>query len=60
MREALYPIGHEPSLSNRLRILERGHIHEETIFYADSIDERILIVSFTLGNHVVILFWTSP
>ena len=43
-----------------LTVLEHGHIREETIFYADSIYERILIVSFTLGNHVVILFWMSP
>ena len=38
-----------------------GYISEETIFfYADSIYERILIVSFTLGIYVVILLWMSP
>ena len=28
----------------------------QIIFYADSIYERILTLSFTLGNHVVICF----
>ena len=38
-----------------------GYICEEIIFfYADSIYERILIVSFTLRIHVVILPWMSP
>ena len=31
--------------------------HGQTIFYADSIDERILILSFTLRNQVVIFFF---
>ena len=39
-----------------------GYIRKETtfFFYADSIYERILIVSFILGIYVVILLWMSP
>ena len=40
-------------------VTEHGHIRVETIFYADSIYEHSLSMSFTLGNHVVILFWMS-
>ena len=41
-----------------ITVLEDGHTHEGSIFYEDSLYECTLIVSFTLQNHVVILFWT--
>ena len=44
-QEALYHIGHERSLSNRLRTWSDPG--RKPYIYADSMDERILIVSFT-------------